>query len=134
MIYPSAGYALQMSTSSAPAVLFDIDGTLIDSNYLHVHAWVRAFYECDIAADAWRIHHAIGMDGSALQRRAPPSEPGSAPSGKREDKLEVTLRNHRFGQLLQVGAPRRLCGCSSRFNRPQNGQLTSYVNTCAGPL
>jgi beta-phosphoglucomutase-like phosphatase (HAD superfamily) len=23
----------------APAVLFDVDGTLVDSNYLHVHAW-----------------------------------------------------------------------------------------------
>jgi HAD superfamily hydrolase (TIGR01509 family) len=60
------GYAVQMATSSAPAVLFDIDGTLVDSNYLHVHAWVRAFHECDIATDAWRIHHGIGMDGSAL--------------------------------------------------------------------
>ncbi|MFL1999117.1 HAD family hydrolase [Microbacterium sp. A1-JK] len=25
------------------AVLFDIDGTLVDSNYLHVEAWDRAF-------------------------------------------------------------------------------------------
>jgi beta-phosphoglucomutase-like phosphatase (HAD superfamily) len=29
----------------APAVLFDVDGTLVDSNYLHVHAWHRAFTE-----------------------------------------------------------------------------------------
>jgi HAD superfamily hydrolase (TIGR01509 family) len=49
-----------------PAVLFDIDGTLVDSNYLHVHAWVRAFHDVGIAADAWRIHRAIGMDGSTL--------------------------------------------------------------------
>jgi HAD superfamily hydrolase (TIGR01509 family) len=55
-----------MSTSPAPAVLFDIDGTLVDSNYLHVHAWVRAFHDVGIAADTWRIHRAIGMDGSTL--------------------------------------------------------------------
>lgn len=31
------------STSSVGAVLFDLDGTLVDSNYLHVTAWWEAF-------------------------------------------------------------------------------------------
>jgi beta-phosphoglucomutase-like phosphatase (HAD superfamily) len=51
---------------NAPAVLFDIDGTLIDSNYLHVHAWYRAFTELGLSVEAWRIHRSIGMDGSTL--------------------------------------------------------------------
>jgi HAD superfamily hydrolase (TIGR01509 family) len=50
----------------APAVLFDVDGTLVDSNYLHVHAWQRAFAEVDIPVEAWRIHRSIGVDGSTL--------------------------------------------------------------------
>ncbi|CAN5703765.1 HAD family hydrolase [soil metagenome] len=50
----------------ADAVLFDVDGTLVDSNYLHVHAWQRAFAEVDFDVAAWRIHRCIGMDGSAL--------------------------------------------------------------------
>ncbi|BBX13937.1 haloacid dehalogenase [Mycobacterium novum] len=50
------------------AVLFDVDGTLVDSNYLHVHAWRRAFAEQRIEVESWRIHRAIGMDGSALVR------------------------------------------------------------------
>jgi HAD superfamily hydrolase (TIGR01509 family) len=50
----------------APAVLFDIDGTLIDSNYLHVHAWQRAFHEVGLPVEGWRIHRSIGMDGSML--------------------------------------------------------------------
>ncbi|HME48854.1 HAD family hydrolase [Mycobacterium sp.] len=50
----------------AAAVLFDIDGTLVDSNYLHVHAWTRAFHEAGVEADAWCIHRLIGMDGSRL--------------------------------------------------------------------
>jgi HAD superfamily hydrolase (TIGR01509 family) len=50
----------------APAVLFDIDGTLVDSNYLHVHAWQRAFTEVGLEVQSWRIHRCIGMDGSAL--------------------------------------------------------------------
>ena len=54
------------SAASARAVLFDVDGTLVDSNYLHVHAWTRAFAEVDIPVAAWRIHRCIGMDGSTL--------------------------------------------------------------------
>ena len=50
----------------APAVLFDIDGTLVDSNYLHIHAWCRAFDEVGIAVETWRIHRSIGMDGARL--------------------------------------------------------------------
>ena len=50
----------------APAILFDIDGTLVDSNYLHVHAWQRAFAEVGVDVESWRIHRGIGMDGSSL--------------------------------------------------------------------
>jgi beta-phosphoglucomutase-like phosphatase (HAD superfamily) len=53
--------------TSRPAVLFDIDGTLVDSNYLHVHAWQRAFTEVGLPVEAWRIHRSIGMDGSTLR-------------------------------------------------------------------
>jgi HAD superfamily hydrolase (TIGR01549 family) len=49
-----------------PAVLFDIDGTLADSNYLHVHAWSEALVELDHPVDSWRIHRAIGMDSKKL--------------------------------------------------------------------
>ncbi|MGV0814192.1 HAD family hydrolase [Mycolicibacterium boenickei] len=48
------------------AVLFDVDGTLVDSNYLHVDAWARAFREEDIDVESWRIHRSIGMDGGRL--------------------------------------------------------------------
>jgi HAD superfamily hydrolase (TIGR01509 family) len=54
------------SGASAPAVLFDVDGTLVDSNYLHVHAWYRAFTDAGLNVEAWRIHRSIGMDGSTL--------------------------------------------------------------------
>jgi HAD superfamily hydrolase (TIGR01509 family) len=48
------------------AVLFDIDGTLVDSNYLHVEAWHRAFQTTGEQVDAWRIHRGIGMDSATL--------------------------------------------------------------------
>lgn len=49
-----------------PAVLLDVDGTLVDSNYLHVHAWQRAFAELGRTVESWRIHRFIGMDGDSL--------------------------------------------------------------------
>lgn len=50
----------------ATAALFDIDGTLIDSNYLHVEAWGRALAKAGAPTDAWRIHRCIGMDSQKL--------------------------------------------------------------------
>ena len=49
-----------------PAVLFDVDGTLVDSNYLHIDAWSRAFADVGSPVPAWRIHRAIGMDSGEL--------------------------------------------------------------------
>lgn len=55
-------------TSSPPstAVLFDIDGTLVDSNFAHVDAWSRAFTDVGHPVDSWRIHRSIGKDSSLL--------------------------------------------------------------------
>ena len=56
-----------MSSLPRPdAVLFDVDGTLVDSNYLHVHAWHRAFLDLGVIVPSWRIHRAIGMDSGEL--------------------------------------------------------------------
>lgn len=56
------------------AALFDIDGTLVDSNYLHVDAWTRAFDDIGHPVDAWRIHRSIGMDGDKLLEELLPGE------------------------------------------------------------
>jgi HAD superfamily hydrolase (TIGR01509 family) len=55
-----------MADAPSTAVLFDIDGTLVDSNYAHVDAWWRAFRTAGQSVDAWRIHRAIGMDSGRL--------------------------------------------------------------------
>ncbi len=57
---------MPVSTPTVDAVLFDIDGTLVDSNYVHVDAWSRAFREAGRNVPSWRIHRSIGMDGSKL--------------------------------------------------------------------
>ena len=55
-----------MTTQAPQAVLFDIDGTLVDSNYLHVDAWHRAFQTLGVDVEAWRIHRSIGQDAGEL--------------------------------------------------------------------
>ncbi|WIB00519.1 HAD family hydrolase [Curtobacterium sp. MCBA15_012] len=55
-----------MADAPTTAVLFDIDGTLADSNYAHIDAWWRAFRAAGESVDAWRIHRAIGMDSGRL--------------------------------------------------------------------
>ena len=48
------------------ALLIDVDGTLIDSNPLHVLAWLRAFRRLGREVETNRIHHLIGMGGDQL--------------------------------------------------------------------
>ncbi len=47
----------------ADTAIFDVDGTLVDSNYQHALAWFRAFRRYDITLPMWRIHRGIGMGG-----------------------------------------------------------------------
>jgi HAD superfamily hydrolase (TIGR01549 family) len=51
------------TTSSPPAFLFDLDGTLIDSVYQHVLAWREALEDTGMELSVWRIHRRIGMSG-----------------------------------------------------------------------
>jgi HAD superfamily hydrolase (TIGR01509 family) len=48
------------------AVLFDIDGTLVDSNDLHVRCWIEAFGELGVRFDFEEIRHQIGKGGDLL--------------------------------------------------------------------
>jgi HAD superfamily hydrolase (TIGR01549 family) len=52
-----------MKATNPLAVLFDLDGTLIDSVYQHVVAWREALEEAGIELAVWRIHRQIGMSG-----------------------------------------------------------------------
>ena len=61
------------------AVLFDVDGTLVDSNYLHAVCWWEAFTQAGHDVPMARIHRAIGM-GSAQMLDA------LLPSGRDRDR------------------------------------------------
>ena len=52
------------------ALIFDLDGTLVDTVYAHIFAWQCAFAEAGMAIDGWRIHRRIGMSGGLFTRAA----------------------------------------------------------------
>ena len=49
-----------------PGILFDLDGTLVDTNYLHTLAWSRALRDAGEWAPMNAIHRLVGMGGDQL--------------------------------------------------------------------
>jgi HAD superfamily hydrolase (TIGR01509 family) len=82
------------------AVLFDIDGTLIDSNGAHARSWMQALGEHGIVVDVESIRRLVGMGGDKLlplvARVSEDSEIGRA-IAKRKKAI--------FGTLLPDLAP-----------------------------
>jgi HAD superfamily hydrolase (TIGR01509 family) len=77
------------------AVLLDVDGTLIDSNDAHAHAWVDVCREFDRDCDYDEIRRMIGMGGDKLMPRAFGIEHDSE-EGKRmsERRSEIFLERY----------------------------------------
>lgn len=50
----------------SPALLFDLDGTLVDSVYQHVLAWRDALERAGLPLAVWLIHRRIGMSGGLM--------------------------------------------------------------------
>ncbi|CAN5858106.1 HAD family hydrolase [soil metagenome] len=63
---PSGDLPQAAPAEAAPAFLFDLDGTLVDSVYQHVLAWREALERAGISLAVWRIHRRIGMSGGLL--------------------------------------------------------------------
>jgi len=71
-----------------PVFLFDLDGTLVDSVYLHVLAWKEALDTERIELSFWRIHRKVGMSGGLFTNQL-----------LRETGIEITAeRVERLGQ------------------------------------
>src|SRR4051794_41054416 len=57
------------------AILFDIDGTLVDSNDAHVEAWQRAFAANGYSFTRTEIHAQVGKGGDNLAPSLLPDVP-----------------------------------------------------------
>jgi HAD superfamily hydrolase (TIGR01549 family) len=87
----------------APArgLIFDLDGTLVDTVYAHVFAWHRAFAEAGLPIEGWRIHRKIGMSGGLFTRAA------AREVGRDLEPREAEEIQHRHGQLFRELLPDR---------------------------
>ena len=74
------------------AILFDIDGTLVDSNDAHILAWERAFAEAGYRFDRQTIHDQIGKGTDML---VPTLLPDS-------DEAEQTALGEAHGRIFQA--------------------------------
>ena len=85
------------------AIIFDLDGTLVDTVYAHVIAWQRAFTKVGIAIDGWKIHRRIGMSGG-LSTRAAARELNRDISNEEEQAIQ-TRHGKYFREILPEPRP-----------------------------
>ena len=78
------------------AVFLDIDGTLMDTNYLHIEAWAQAFEEVGARPPRSRIHHEVGKGSDKLI-------PEFVENGKAERVSE--LHSEYYAELQERGHP-----------------------------
>jgi len=85
------------------ALIFDLDGTLVDTVYAHVFAWQKALAAEGMPIDGWRIHRRIGMSGG-LFTRAVAREVGRDLSPEEIDGIQK-LHGRLFRELLPDRRP-----------------------------
>jgi len=119
---------------SAPALLFDLDGTLVDSVYQHVLAWHEVLGRAGMELSVWRIHRRIGMSGglfvNALLR-----ETGmqlSAEDAKRLRSQHADAFVRRMGDVRPLPGARELLSRLTSLKVPW-AIATSGSPTTAGP-
>ena len=83
------------------ALIFDLDGTLVDTVYAHVFAWQRALAEAGMAIDGWRVHRRIGMSGGLFTRAV------GRELGREVSRDEAALLQRRHGELFAELLPTR---------------------------
>ena len=84
-----------------PALIFDLDGTLVDTVYAHVFSWQRALAEAGMAVDGWRIHRRIGMSGGLFTRAI------AREIGREITETEANRLQQRHGELFHEFLPER---------------------------
>lgn len=99
--------SLRIASSDAemlPPILFDLDGTLIDSVYQHVIAWSVALKSERIILPIWKIHRHIGMSGSSFVRELvrevnPRKKPSEAEIERLEGKHDAEFKKMELNKL-----------------------------------
>jgi HAD superfamily hydrolase (TIGR01509 family) len=114
--------------SAHPALLFDLDGTLVDSVYQHVLAWREALQSEGIDLAVWRIHRRIGMSGG-LFVRALDRELGRQVEPDQAKRLQ---RRHEEGVRSRLDEIRPLPGARELLRRLSASRVPWAIATSGG--
>jgi len=117
-----------------PALLFDLDGTLVDSVYQHVLAWHEVLGKAGMELSVWRIHRRIGMSGglfvNALLRETGKQLTAHEVKQLRSDHAEAFVR--RLGEVRPLPGAHELLSRLTRQDVPWAIATSGNVQT-AGP-
>jgi phosphoglycolate phosphatase-like HAD superfamily hydrolase len=96
--------------SQVPAILFDLDGTLLDSAYEHEMAWHEALEE-GVAIPSVRVHRCVSMSGKLILRTLFP-EIGLKGNSTKIEHLEKPYKKNFEKRLPSI---RMLLGARERL-------------------
>jgi HAD superfamily hydrolase (TIGR01509 family) len=83
------------------AVIFDLDGTLVDTVYGHTLAWQQVLAEADLPVEGWKVHRLIGMSGGLITQAA------SHELGRPLSQAKVERLQKRHGVVYKKLMPER---------------------------
>jgi len=115
---------------SAPqAILFDLDGTLVDTVHLRIDAWTEALRRHGVPADRDRLAGFIGSDGRRLAREM------SREAGREFDEAEAKVVDDLSGAIFDElnAAPVPLPGASELLSALELSHLTFAIATSSLP-
>lgn len=107
------------------AVLFDLDGTLVDTVPTRIAAWARAFDEVGVSAGAAQLGPLIGSDGTMLARRV------AGEAGVELDDAAAERLDQRSGEIYGElnSDPRPLAGAAEALAALDARSITWAIAT-----
>jgi HAD superfamily hydrolase (TIGR01509 family) len=109
------------------ALVFDLDGTLVDSVYAHVLAWQRALAEVGVDIDGYRLHRHVGSSGTLIIRYA------QRAVGRKLSKEQVGTVHQRHEDIFQqlLPRPRPLPGAVEMFRVLADAKIPHAIATAS---
>lgn len=119
-----------MRTDTPPAaIVFDLDGTLVDTVAARIEAWSDVFASADIPATGEQLAPMIGMDGVRLANEV------AAAAGRDLASEEARAIDHRAGRRFDElnDAPRPLPGVRDALGMLDRAGVTWAIATSSRP-
>ena len=103
-----------MADDKRRGVLFDVDGTLVDTTYLHTVSWWEALRQADHRVPMARIHRSIGMGSDKLLDRLLGAERDRDADGRLRDAHDALYGEYWERLAPLPGARELLRACAER--------------------